>query len=239
VHFKTEKSLKQLKKMMPRAHLEPRMGTITEATAYCMKDGDYEEVGEKPKTQKEKGIGEKRRWSQIQEKSEEGDLEWLKENEPHVFFKHESLIRSKKKPKREILNYSDTDTPHEWWVGPTGTGKSKALHELYPTHYQKEKNKWWCNYDDQDVVAIEEADPKNMEHLADRLKVWADRYPFPGEIKGGRLEGIRPRKVIVTSNFTPHECFPDKNNLEPILRRFRIVEFGDSPPSINPQYNIF
>jgi len=41
----------------------------------------------------------------------------------------------------------------------------------------------------QDTVVIEEADPKNMEHLADRLKVWADRYPFPGEIKGGRIEG--------------------------------------------------
>ena len=45
------------------------------------------------------------------------------------------------------------------------------------------KNKWWCNYTGQDTVVIEEADPKNMEHLADRLKVWADRYPFPGEIK--------------------------------------------------------
>ena len=60
------------------------------------------------------------------------------------------------------------------------------------------KNKWWCNYTGQDTVVIEEADPKNMEHLADRLKVWADRYPFPGEIKGGRIEGIRPLKVIVT-----------------------------------------
>ena len=74
-------------------------------------------------------------------------------------------------------------------------------------HYQKEKNKWWCNYTGQDTVAIEEADPKTMEHLADRLKVWADRYPFPGEIKGGRLEGIRPKKIIVTSNYSIEECF--------------------------------
>ena len=62
-----------------------------------------------------------------------------------------------------------------------------------------------------------------MEHLADRLKVWADRYPFPGEIKGGRIEGIRPLKVIVTSNYTPEECFPNSNDLEPILRRFKVV----------------
>ena len=99
----------------------------------------------------------------------------------------------------------------------------KKVWEEYPTHYAKEKNKWWCNYTGQDTVVIEEADPKNMEHLADRLKVWADRYPFPGEIKGGRIEGIRPLKVIVTSNYTPEECFPNSNDLEPILRRFKVV----------------
>ena len=61
-----------------------------------------------------------------------------------------------------------------------------------------------------------------MEHLADRLKVWADRYPFPGEIKGGRIEGIRPLKVIVTSNYT-RRVLPQLNDLEPILRRFKVV----------------
>ena len=80
-----------------------------------------------------------------------------------------ATFRSHKKAKKEPLNY--VDTPHEWWVGPTGTGKSKKVWEEYPTHYAKEKNKWWCNYTGQDTVVIEEADPKNMEHLADRLKV--------------------------------------------------------------------
>ena len=51
----------------------------------------------------------------------------------------------------------------------------------YPTHYAKEKNKWWCNYTGQDTVVIEEADPKNMEHLADRIKVWADRTRSQGD----------------------------------------------------------
>jgi len=47
-----------------------------------------------------------------------------------------------------------------------------------------------------------------MEHLASRLKQWADRYPFDGEIKGGKIEGIRPAKVIVLSNYTIEQCFP-------------------------------
>jgi len=235
VHFQHQKTLSAVKKIMPRAHLEPRMGTVDQAVEYCKKEGDFEEHGEKPMSQKEKGECNKKRWRQIQQKAEEGDEEWLKENEPHVYHTQLATFRSHKKPRMEVLHYEET--PHEWWVGPTGTGKSRRVWEQYPKHYAKEKNKWWCNYTGQDVVVIEEADPKNMEHLADRLKVWADRYPFPGEIKGGRIEGIRPQKVIVTSNYTPEECFPNQNDLEPILRRFKIVTFGHSP-AIHPNYNI-
>lgn len=230
IRFKEKKSLKQLKTMMPRAHVEPRKGTIDQAVDYCKKELDYEEYGTKPMNQLEKGEVNKKRWRMIIQKAQEGDEEWLLENEPHVYHTSLATFRSHKKPRLEVLNYADEETPHEWWVGPTGTGKSKRVWDLYPTHYAKDKNKWWCGYNGQDVVVIEEADPKNMEHLADRLKVWADRYPFPGEIKGGRIEGIRPQKVIVTSNYTPHECFMNPNDLEPILRRFRVVQFGEQEP---------
>ena len=60
VHFKNEKSLKQLKALMPRAHVEARKGTIQQAIEYCQKEGDWEEHGEKPKMPKEKGEGEKK-----------------------------------------------------------------------------------------------------------------------------------------------------------------------------------
>ena len=54
VHFKNEKSLKQLKALMPRAHVEAQKGTIQQAIEYCQKEGDWEEHGEKPKMPKEK-----------------------------------------------------------------------------------------------------------------------------------------------------------------------------------------
>ena len=84
-----------------------------------------------------------------------------------------------------------------------------------PLHYRKDQNKWWCNYVGQDIVAIEEASPKTMEHLASRLKVWADRYPYSGEIKGGRIEGMRPAKIIVLSNYTIEQCFQNQEDSEP------------------------
>lgn len=229
LHLDGPRRLSAVKKMMPRAHLEPRKGTVDQAVEYCKKDGDYEEFGKKPMSQKEKGDSNKKRWRLINEKAEEGDEEWLKENEPHVYHTGLAQFRSHKKPKVEPMAYADEDTPHEWWVGPTGTGKSKKLWAEHPGHYVKEQNKWWCNYVGQAVVAIEEASPKTMEHLASRLKVWADRYPFAGEIKGGRIEGVRPDKVIVLSNYTIQDCFPAPQDYEPLSRRFRVVRFGPMP----------
>ena len=235
IHYSTLKSLTQMKKVMPRAHWEPRRGTVDQAVEYCKKEGDFEEFGNKPMSQKEKGESEKNRWKRVLEAAQSGDTKWIEENEPRLWCLHEEKLKAKKKLKTEVLDY--VDTPHEWWCGPTGTGKSRALWELYPGHYQKEKNKWWCNYTGQDTVAIEEADPKTMEHLADRLKVWADRYPFPGEIKGGRLEGIRPKKIIVTSNYSIEECFPNPSDYEPMKRRFRVVRFGEEP-AVSPLFNL-
>ena len=75
---------------------------------------------------KEKGEGEKKRKPNL-EKAEEGDEDWLKENEPNVAFKHMATFRSHKKAKKEPLNY--VDTPHEWcrsnrnWQVQEGLGR--------------------------------------------------------------------------------------------------------------------
>ena len=42
---------------------------------------------------------------------------------------------------------------------------------------------------------------------------------------------IRPEKLVVTSNYSPEQCFSNPEDIGPILRRFRVVtDLRDLPP---------
>lgn len=223
VYFKSARTLSSAIRIFPnRTHVEIMQGTIEQAIVYCKKDGDFCERGVKPKSPKEKGDLEKFRWKLILSKAKNGDWDWIEENEPKLWLERKPMLISHLDLKGEIMNY--THTPHEWWVGPTGTGKSRKAHADYPDHFQKKLNKWWDGYTGQDVVVIEEWSPKN-ELTGSSLKIWADRYPFPAEIKGGTLQRLRPQKIIVLSNYTIEQCFSNSEESEPLLRRFKVTVF--------------
>lgn len=215
--FVSPRTVGGVKTLLPRAHLEPRKGTHRQAADYCKKDGDYEEWGELPISAAESS---KEMWSSIIKNAEAGDLDKIKEDYPAMYLRYLEKLRSLARPSVAIL----PELQNEWWWGPTGTGKSRSLWRSYPVHYAKQLNKWWDGYDGEEVVAIEEWAPKN-ECTASLLKIWADRYPFPAEIKGGKLNRIRPKKLIVLSNYSPEQCFTQVEDLEPIKRRFKVIHF--------------
>lgn len=218
-YFQHPVTMGRIKSLLTRAHLEPQRGTVNQAINYCKKDGDFEEWGQRP----EHGGGstQRERWRTLIELAEQGNMERIRDEFPSEYFRYYERIRSLRIRQSNPIN---GPLAHEWWYGPTGTGKSSSLWRMFPGHYAKELNKWWDGYNDEQVVAIEEWSPKN-ECTAAFLKVWADRYPFPAQIKGGSLKKIRPQKIIVLSNYTIDECFPDEQDREPIKRRFKVVHF--------------
>lgn len=121
-------------------------------------------------------------------------------------------------------NLPNNGKHHLWYYGPSGTGKSHAAREEFPDAYFKQaQTKWWDGYRGEDNVIIEDFDIKH-EYMGFHLKIWADKYWFPAEVKNGGLKA-RPKHIIVTSNYHPKEIWTDEKTLQPILRRFKVVRF--------------
>lgn len=219
VHLKDAITFRALKSQLPSVHLERARGDGQQNRDYCTKDADFVEIGTLPV---EKGKAGKEAWALILRKAEEGDWAWIKEEYPRVWINTYQKLQSLRRPQLSVI---EGDIVNEWWWGTTGTGKSKLAWEKYGSIcYQKMLNKWWDGYDNEEVVVIEEWSPKN-EVTASALKIWADRYPFAAQIKGGVLQKIRPKKIIVISNYRLEDCFPDARDREPVARRFAQIEF--------------
>nr|UBJ25929.1 putative replication-associated protein [Red panda feces-associated circular DNA virus 20] len=220
IQLRNPTSLQEVKRQLGSSpHLERRRGSVQQAMDYCKKDGDYYESGSATRLQTSKEA-QQAKWKNIITLAESSELTIIKEEYPSEYLRYYRTILSLQSGDKTILK----DLTNEWWWGPTGTGKSYTLWKDYPDHFQKELNKWWDNYRGQEVVAIEEWCPKN-ECTASQLKIWADRYPFTAQIKGGSLPRIRPKKIIILSNYTIDQCFSNPEDREPIKRRFKEVHY--------------
>ena len=228
--FEHPVSLNRVKKLLRRAHLETQKGSCHQAADYCKKDGDFVEWGQLPEERKTA----KERWRWIINMAEHGELDAIKDEYPGEYLRYYDKLRGLRRRESTIMG----ELQNEWWWGPTGTGKSKTAWELYPDHYQKPLNKWWDGYNDEDTVVIEEWAPKN-EMTASNLKIWSDRYPFSAEVKGGTLRRIRPKRIIVTSNYRIEDCFEKPEDLLPLKRRFKVVSFPETPWTVQDIINDF
>lgn len=208
-----------IQKLLPRAHIEPCKGTPDHNIEYCSKSGDYIEYGDRPINQKRKGEKGAEYWESNKKLAISGELDLV---DPKLFLTHYRSLKCITADHRTMPE-DLPDCDNYWYYGDTGTGKSYKARNDNPGHYLKMCNKWWDDYKNEDVVIIEDFD-KAHAVLGHHLKIWADRYAFPAEIKGGKLN-LRPRKIIVTSNWSPDQIWIDLGTLDPILRRFQIIKF--------------
>lgn len=213
VVFENPRKLTGMKRIHPTAHWEPMKGTFEQAREYCIKDGDIFERGCLPASQKEKGVLGKRaleeRWELAKQgKFQELDPENIKVYE-YIYAKY-----STKPMDNDILE-------NLWIVGPSGCGKSRKIRQEFPEFYSKPMSKWWDGYQLEETVVLDDFDPSHGKFLEYYLKIWADHYAFNAEVKGGMLN-IRPKRIIVTSQYTIEECFESVEGREALNRRFKV-----------------
>lgn len=218
IYFKSQRSFDAVRKLLC-CHVEIAK-SLGPAILYTQKDGKFFEKGKRPQTQEEKGVGEKKRYERAWELAKEGKIE---EIDADIRVRHFNTLK-KIRAEYQVVPESIEVMENEWYWGKTGTGKSRKAREENPGAYIKNANRWWDGYVDQDVVIIDEWSPSHHV-LADYLKKWADHHPFAAETKGGML-CIRPKKLIITSNYAPSDCFEKEEDLEPIRRRFKITHFN-------------
>ncbi|AGA18397.1 hypothetical protein [uncultured marine virus] len=226
--FEHARSLSAIIKLLQKAHPGTHVEICRDAyksMVYCQKDGDTWQTGTMPKKPADGGGMERDRWKRAYEMAAEGNLEDIDADIKLRFYGTLKKI----KEDHQVTPTSLPTLDFHWYQGSSGSGKSKFAHDENPGYYLKSPNKWWDQYEPGQTVIIDEWDP-NHKVLASHLKKWADHHPFAAEIKGG-TRMLRPPKLIITSNYTIKECFPQENDHLPLLRRFTVKQFGEPQPA--------
>jgi len=94
-----------------------------------------------------------------------------------------------------------------WISGPPGVGKSHSARMHNPGYFLKPPSKWWDGYNYQETVIIDDMTPSLMRSIYKDFLIWTEKVPFPAEVKGGIIHNVRPKKFVVTSNYTIEQLF--------------------------------
>jgi len=225
LYFKSMKSFKQTKAMVPRAHLEVAQGNSQQNLTYCSKGGDFVESGVRPMTKKEMGASggdaERSRWNDAYTAAAEGRLDDIDGDIKLRCYRTIKQVRE----DHQVQPDDVADATGVWIYGPTGVGKSHLVRAVWPDLYDKCCNKWWDGYVPGKVALLDDFDLTH-ECLGHHVKRWADKYAFRAEVKGGTVN-LRPPVIAVTSQYLPMDIFKDDALCQAIQRRFKIITIRD------------
>jgi len=229
--FEANKTLIGCKKVLPPgAHIEIAKGSTAENVRYCSKEGAPYERGDMPQCRTKVAELSKDKWAAITQAARDSRFEDIPED---VYFRFyltmKAIARDHQKAPPALPAVCGL-----WIHGPPGTGKSHAVHVQCPDRYMKPLNKWWDGYQKQDVVHLDEVDPTHAQWIAPYLKRWSDKWPFPAETKGSSMT-IRPKLLVVTSNYSIEEMGFDAVTTSAVARRFTQVLKSRDQDIIIPQ----
>lgn len=233
MQFNSRKSLKQMKALNAQAHWEMSKGNIDQNYDYCSKEGNFEERGIRPMSQKRKGDANVERYDMARESAKLGKFDDIPSD---IYIRHRSTLRAIFAETQSAPSALTGELQNQWIWGPAGAGKTSRAMAENPGAYLKGLNKWWDGYAGQDCVIIDDMDPYHKA-LAQEFKVWSHHYPFPAETKGGSM-CIRPKKIIVTSNYRIDEVWEDETTRAAMQRRFCEVYVPTGTPLTDFNLNL-
>lgn len=216
VVFRKRVRFSAVKRLFPLAHIEKRMGTRTEAIAYCSKDATRLSAPLTFGTLPEDSVGMKRK---ITEELVSKTVLQVIDETPNLWRNYRVLtqIRSSVSSPRNFLTCGILLT------GPTGCGKSLlALHVsalLGSVYYADPTLKWFDGYDGQEVIVVDEFRGAPISLLLRML----DRYPMLLPIKGAMTQ-LYAKYIIFTSNLVFQKMFKYLDIGTYLALRRRLVE---------------
>lgn len=221
VYFKNAVSRTGLRKKLPGYFLEIANGTPLQNQTYCKKDGDFLETGKLPAQGVRNDIhGFVLAMSASDEKVTERVL--IEEHSQMVarypmFVDRVQRLYHPPKALTELNNF--------WYFGVPGAGKSFKA-KTHGSFFKKFPNKWHCGYAGEDVIIVEDLEPRHAAFMGHYLKLWADLDPYTAQVKGSSMF-IRPKTIIVTTNYGIMDMGWDEITTQAIQRRFQVEYFAE------------
>jgi len=222
VIFRGKHTLKAAIKLLPDCHVTIRYDAATNAQAaeYCKKGGDFVELGALNEQGKRNDLS-----ALADEITEGASLKDVADRYRSTYIRNYRGIQHYK----QLITkpYTPSGLRGHWFVGIPESGKSRAAREENPGYYLKPQSKWWCEYDGEKTVILEDFDHGGA-CLGHYLKLWADRYPVSGETKGGKVS-LAYDKFIITTNYCIEDIWPDDKQMQAaIKRRFTVRYFPET-----------
>jgi len=241
IEFKNQIRLSAIKKISKDIHVEPRRGTALEARDYCDKinhpeydDGSYLsgpwEYGTMKLTPSECATRARAKkatdWTSAVDMAMTGNIYGIRglPNGDGLLTRHLPNYKTMARDNPVIPE----DLPGVcgyWFHGEPSTGKTYAARTRWGrSAWIKAHNKWWDSYRNEETVIINEFD-HDHRWMSTNLKLWAEESAFSVEIKGSTT-WIRPKRIVVCSNYTISELFcEDKRLVQALKTRYKEEEF--------------
>lgn len=213
IYFRNAREMRGVKNIIgnKEAHVEAARGSVDANHAYCTKDGDWEEYGDRPSQ------GRRSDLDRIKRSIESGETE-LSIAKEH--FSQWVVYRRSFEAYRSLLQSAPQIRPdlrvYVLW-GDAGVGKTRYVYEHHDDVWASSTPdlKWFDGYKGQKVALLD--DFRGQADFGWLLRV-LDIYPLQVPVKGGFVSWC-PDTIYMTSNLYPPDWYVNEGDITPLTKR--------------------